>query len=57
MISAAELKLTVQAADIIFLAVGGVLGHEGVDRVNITLPDPQPALVSLFLSLSLSLSH
>ena len=45
MISEAELALTVQEADIVFLAVGGVLGHEGADRVNITLPDPQPALI------------
>jgi hypothetical protein len=35
----------VDTADVIFLAVGGVLGHEGLDRVNITLPEPQPALV------------
>ena len=33
------------SADVVFLCVGGILGHEGLDRVNITLPPPQPALV------------
>ena len=45
LISESELARTVQAADFVFLAVGGVLGQEGRDRVNITLPDPQPSLV------------
>jgi hypothetical protein len=45
LISEPELAQTVQTADFVFLAVGGVLGSEGKDRINITLPNPQPALV------------
>ena len=38
------------AADVVLLCVGGVLGHEGSDRANITLPEPQPALVDQMIA-------
>ena len=33
-------------ADVVFAALGGVLGHEGMDRVNISLPSNQLTLLS-----------
>ena len=43
-------KCAINGKDIPFpevhdMCFGGILGHEALDRVNITLPPPQPALV------------
>lgn len=34
------------AADVVFVAVGGTLGHEAQDRVNISLPSDQQGLIA-----------
>jgi hypothetical protein len=45
----AAAQAAVASADLVIVTVGGILGHEGLDRVNITLPQPQPALVEAMI--------